>query len=677
MSFLPDAIRSLIKPDTVDYTALDFAPGDTAVPDETYVSVVLEKARLPSTRFLTQKYHAVVHGLFRYADRSAGERELLAVVSPYEGFQELDKDNIDRLVRRRRTLLGPVPYRGTLEMNVGLFSVKSSELAEPYLDLLSKLTELGASAYLSQAAPLIEPLRHGAEQLLGLSKHATLQTGLSEDVAFPLMARKILVARLPQGQVAADQLPTDAEGALSDEVAAVLAEVPYMVLSVEVSVARPDYTSLSDIRSQMEAVRSLALVADADTTARGLSRLYRTIQLSPDLITDDKHRLVARLQHEFGPVLDVARSGLESGGRPLAEVDDILTGGALSPARTAADPSVPRISLAELKARLDDPDVSDDGLEKYLIADKRFSRPFEPYFVPNPAHVDLGSEGELESAALLNWSNGSRRRARKKKFFRLRRAEPHRKVLVSEGDSWFQFPFFLRDVIDNLSDDYAVYDVGAAGDTLKNMVATSPEYLAALAAQKDDVRAFLFSGGGNDIVGLDEHKKRMVPQLLRAYDPAQTVAAWYIDTDEYRKQMRFIEGCYRSVILQVRAQYPGLPIIVHGYGRAIPGGYEGDDRSVFWAAQDEWIGRGLIRERGIKDPDLGKAIVHLLIDRFNELLISLAGGNAGGAFDNVWHVDNRAVVRPDEWADELHPSTAGFQKAARTFAAVIEQAAGD
>jgi hypothetical protein len=40
---------------------------------------------------------------------------------------------------------------------------------------------------------------------------------------------------------------------------------------------------------------------------------------------------------------------------------------------------------------------------------------------------------------------------------------------VAEGDFWFHYPILLRDTLDWLSDDYAIFDLAAAGDTLENM----------------------------------------------------------------------------------------------------------------------------------------------------------------------------------------------------------------
>jgi len=55
--------------------------------------------------------------------------------------------------------------------------------------------------------------------------------------------------------------------------------------------------------------------------------------------------------------------------------------------------------------------------------------------------------------------------------------------LVSNGDSWFQYPAILTDVIDYLSEPFAIHSFGAAGAELSEMT-TEQGYLGAVEAQK-------------------------------------------------------------------------------------------------------------------------------------------------------------------------------------------------
>ena len=95
-------------------------------------------------------------------------------------------------------------------------------------------------------------------------------------------------------------------------------------------------------------------------------------------------------------------------------------------------------------------------------------------------------------------------RARQQLQYRLKVNHPlfRGQKIVSEGDSWFQFPVLLEDVTDQLFkpfavDGYAVFSLGAAGDLLENII-NEDEITQAIEAEKPEV--FLISGGGNDLV---------------------------------------------------------------------------------------------------------------------------------------------------------------------------------
>jgi hypothetical protein len=207
------------------------------------------------------------------------------------------------------------------------------------------------------------------------------------------------------------------------------------------------------------------------------------------------------------------------------------------------------------------------------------------------------------------------------------------------------------------------------------MVLDDAEYMQALRRHKGEVRAFLFSGAGNDIVGEDAAGRPVIAQIVKPFEPGRP-AAWYVDTEAFAAKLRFVETCYRQVISNVAAEFPGLPVICHGYDHAIPGGVPGDTRNPFWAAQDKWIGRPLREDLGIKDHQLQRDIVRLMIDRLNERLKSLCGGNnTNGAFRNAWHVDVRGIVGAC-WADELHPTDEGFRLVAARFLGVLGSALG-
>lgn len=275
----------------------------------------------------------------------------------------------------------------------------------------------------------------------------------------------------------------------------------------------------------------------------------------------------------------------------------------------------------------------------------------------------------------MSWANGLCRLRRQEKFKLRKFYGDRRVVLVSEGDSWFQFPIFLEDVIDQLFSYFNIWSVDAAGDTLQNMILDNAEYMQALRQNKEDVRAFLFSGGGNDIVGEDENGRSVISQIIKPFTPGRP-SEWYLETKAFAEKMRFIENCYQTMIANVAAEFSDLPVICHGYDYAIPGGGPDDPRHPFWAAKDKWIGHAMREELGITDHLLQCNIVKLMIDRLNERLKSLCGGNnLNGAYRNAWHIDVRGTVGL-LWADELHPTDQGFRLVANRALNVLRSALG-
>lgn len=654
-----------------------------------YLRVWLRSARIADVRRWTKKFHATVHGQFAYVDRLRGRQEVLSVVAPAKAFEEMDPGNLDRFITINRPLLGPIPYAGELTMDVALFSVAAEDLAKPYLDLLATLTDAASVSFLGQVKPFVEPLRRGAETLLGDADRAQLEIGLSRTDA-QLRVGNIVVARVPKGRVKPEDLRIDPKDyRLVDAAGQPVTAFPYMVLGIEGTAQRDDYAAIPEVQRGWEAVRQAALEGRSVEEVRGrFDQLRRAVWLSADLVQTDKRRIVDSFNREISDAgYDLAvpqeLAAIEAlpRTRPLRDATLVLEGISAPPTAAAEGAleamAVPeRISMARLQELMASPDTPEAELRRYFIPNPDTSRPFAPAFIPDPARVEVAAPSDaLEGAMMMDWANGLSRMRRQKEFNRRKARGDRRPVLVSEGDSWFQFPVFLADVIDQVFADYNIWSVDAAGDTLQNMVLDDAEYLQALRRNKGEVRAFLFSGGGNDIVGEDDTGRSIIAQIVKPFEPGRP-AEWYIDHEAFAAKLRFVENCYRQVIANVAAEHPGLPVICHGYDHAIPGGASGDSRNPFWASQDQWLGRPLRDDLGIKDHQLQRDIVRLMIDRLNERLKTLCGGNhPNGAFRNAWHVDVRGIVG-DQWADELHPTDQGFRLVAAHFLGVLRSALG-
>ncbi len=339
----------------------------------------------------------------------------------------------------------------------------------------------------------------------------------------------------------------------------------------------------------------------------------------------------------------------------------------------------PKITISELRSKLLNPETPRAEIEKYFIADPIRARPFSPALTFNPETVDLAAmnvDEETQGQLAFDFANKIERTNRKRSFEEAIEQDPARPILYAEGDSWFQFPFFIRELIDSLGKEYLIYDTSRAGDTLKNMLdINNAEYLNTLTElihlRDLNIHGFLFSGAGNDVVGADENNVSYLKAMVKDYDPSQTLE-WHLDTEATRERLAFIESSYRSLLQSIDSRFPflafpRLKVYIHGYDyvqvKSLP---KNNPNKPFWAAN--WTGDPL-RAHFFPDNATGSALIRILIDKLNAITKKVCKENPRGV-----HVDLRGTVLPTQWADELHANDQGFKSASRHFGAALKAA---
>lgn len=252
---------------------------------------------------------------------------------------------------------------------------------------------------------------------------------------------------------------------------------------------------------------------------------------------------------------------------------------------------------------------------------------------------------------VINLANSLARRKRNKKYRQRITEEPDAVRLISEGDSWFQHPHpKVLDVIDQLSNHYPVYCIGAAGDTVRNMFYEG-EFLRAI--KDEGPRIFLLSGGGNDILG-DSFRN----YLLDATEGAVGQQPERFLKNHFLRELESIGNIYKTVFEKLKNV--DIDIIVHGYDYVIP--LDVPDKG--------WVGRYML-EKNISHAEDRKALIHFMMDKFNETLSGIAA-----AYPRVHYLDLRTTVRDDQWFDEIHPTSDGFQDVALKYHALIQELTG-
>ena len=296
-----------------------------------------------------------------------------------------------------------------------------------------------------------------------------------------------------------------------------------------------------------------------------------------------------------------------------------------------------KISAAELHRLMTDPEVPDAELRPYLTTDAAGSKAFAPEVRVDLDKVDAT---RTEAAVFLNALNGISRWRRQERYLARVAREPRVRRLVSEGDSWFQYPFLLEDVIDWLEPDFAVWSLGAAGDLLDDIV-RQDEMVEALHEREPE--ALLLSGGGNDLLG----SGKLIAYL--AHHQAGMSAADHIKP-EFNAFVGTVIENFREIFTRVSGEFPNLRVLCHGYDYAIP-------------EAGKWLGHPM-EKREIRDRRQQAEIIRIIVDRFNVDLVQLIED-----FPAVTYVNCRDIVR--DWHDELHPTDSSYELVAGEFSAKL------
>ena len=293
---------------------------------------------------------------------------------------------------------------------------------------------------------------------------------------------------------------------------------------------------------------------------------------------------------------------------------------------------------------------------------------------------------------LNRFSTGRRMKKFSRKIERLGEGDDYT-IIYAEGDSWFQFPVFISDIIDwlNRNKNYLIYSDAAGGDWITNIIYES-QYVSSLSLLRPGF--FLISGGGNDLVGSNRlaimvSKEFTTPKYSESFpinDPSLSEA----QKEMIMKAQSHITKEFYAFLLTIKAQYlllfrrlysrestrKDIICITQGYDYAIPG--LKPERPLLnpvqlfvnWVLDNGcWLLRPL-KMRGIFDEGLQTALVMTFIYEFNQVFISLA---TEYGFENVYHIDCRDLaLSPGDWFDELHYKSSIYKIVARAYEYIIK-----
>lgn len=291
----------------------DDLPHRKIVAEEEYVDIYVHSLRVCNVRKGVSKFYGTVHSLISMPPYRPDEpAEFHALTTP-QSLKNLDAKNLHRVVNLDIRVLGPAPYRGgDLEVELGLFSVKSADLADPFLSVLEELSQLAGVAFVAAAKPFVEPLKRGIGLLTGSGDANILEIGLAKTYN-PAETGYFVVMRAHKGEVTLEDLRLDDDGKLLKGGAPV-EDHPYVVIRIEASSKRSDWRLVPDVASSYRTLDEAVRRQNLPDIHDALSALKVAAQLSPDLLSHDSARIFELVEEQTEKALNAKQTA--GGGAP-------------------------------------------------------------------------------------------------------------------------------------------------------------------------------------------------------------------------------------------------------------------------------------------------------------------------------------------------------------------------
>jgi hypothetical protein len=287
--------------------------------DKAYVHVILRRMRIVNVRIATRKFYAAVHSDLGLLHQNGSIVNFKQLIAPPE-LKDVDSASFDRTIVSNQTLLGPTPYRGNaLQLNLALVSVVSSNLAGPYLEVLSGLASAAGVSFISAAQPFLKPLASGIDLLTGVTGASMREIQVVTNLD-PLQTGVFVVIRATQNDLKLSDLRVAADYALQYSNGKLVSEFPYVVASIEATSDRNDWMSIPELKSGYLAVAEAVKRDKPDEYKETLLAFRRIALLNGDLLFDHAKRLVEQVKAKMDELMGAT---LTSGSRTARQVPSL------------------------------------------------------------------------------------------------------------------------------------------------------------------------------------------------------------------------------------------------------------------------------------------------------------------------------------------------------------------
>jgi hypothetical protein len=299
-----DWFKRLISERATDWYFEPLEQGDPIAADSSYINIFLRSLHIRDVRRGLKRFTGAVHSFIEVSQLGTGPASFHTFTVP-DQLKAIDAERLDRVVVSSQRLLGPLPYRGgDVDIDLGLFSVETSDLVDAYLGILTDLANAAGVGYVNAALPFVKPIENGVQRLLGANGPASLEIGLSKDLEAPREGLYV-VMRASSTEMNQVKLDRDGEYKLRRRDGNKL-EHPYMTFEVVATSARADWFAIEELRRPYSTLQEVVRSGNVKAARDQFVVFQHAVLTSPDLLFADAQSIVAKADGQLKAVLQTA-----------------------------------------------------------------------------------------------------------------------------------------------------------------------------------------------------------------------------------------------------------------------------------------------------------------------------------------------------------------------------------
>jgi len=262
------------------------------MPHQRYVSVLLRRLRIVNSRVGFSRFYGAIQFFGRLPHLSGAAAEFASVTSP-DKLRDVSKKDRGNFALGTQRLLGPVPYvGGDLELEMGLFTIKSQDLLMPYLELLGELSSSAGLAYISVMAPYVSAIKNGAAALIRSEGSSSLEIGAAATFS-PVKEGTYFAARVDATDHDIARFSVDSQDYLLDENGQRITGVPYLIFAVTQSDVRDDWHQIPAISAAYTRLTSAVRERKPHKEVGSYLEHFRRVVLTdPDILSGHGRQIV-------------------------------------------------------------------------------------------------------------------------------------------------------------------------------------------------------------------------------------------------------------------------------------------------------------------------------------------------------------------------------------------------